>query len=630
MKKSWLLAGVAAAAVLSSTAAHAGNLYVFGDSLSDNGNLYKLTGEPPAPYYKGRFSNGPVWAEYLPGLTGLGFTPSNDSAYGGAFTGPLTINGQSIGTNLDGAQLPGISTEIANFAAQGGSFTSHDVVTLWGGANNYFAFIPAAAQVAMLNPSALPGVITQDVTTTITQLTSDTNSLITLGARTLIVPNLPDLGVTPEFNTNPALAELGNAFSAAHNGALPTQMEMLHQGTGANIIVLNTATLLNQVVENPSAYGFTNVTSACLYTPSCVMGSSSVQSGYLFWDRVHPTTHAQEIIAQYAAASLRGFESLTVPARLGTNAMQSFNAVLDNRLHAMQNGVGGMSYNVEGTSATSDLQQPIGIFVSMSGQFGNRGNQGLVSGYRYSNATTAMGVESQVTNNLAAGLAVAYNNSDADVKDGGKVKDKGADVGAYALATQGNAYAKFVGGIDFDNYTTQTPGVFNNVTAKPDGKTYLAGVTVGLNFHPSQRFIVGPELGITYTQSHVESYTQRGDALLTQSVDSQNYKQLVGTVGVQGSGNIMLANFTLAPYASAAAQFLMTGANGSFNSNFTDEPVVTLTSTYPHQSGTWGLLTAGTNISLTSRLNANIGVSSTVFKSDGGNVQVGGALSWTF
>ncbi|OYV66503.1 MAG: hypothetical protein B7X09_03565, partial [Acidiphilium sp. 21-66-27] len=67
-----------------------GSLYVFGDSLSDNGNIPRLTGVPypPPPYVGYRFSNGPVWAEYLPGLTGLNFKPSNDYAVGGAFAGP--------------------------------------------------------------------------------------------------------------------------------------------------------------------------------------------------------------------------------------------------------------------------------------------------------------------------------------------------------------------------------------------------------------------------------------------------------------------------------------------------------------------------------------------------------------
>ena len=80
-----------------STPAHAGDLYAFGDAVADNGNIPKLTGidYPPPPYYGNRFSNGPVWPEYFPGLTGLGFTASHDYAVGGAFAGPLTIDGIS-------------------------------------------------------------------------------------------------------------------------------------------------------------------------------------------------------------------------------------------------------------------------------------------------------------------------------------------------------------------------------------------------------------------------------------------------------------------------------------------------------------------------------------------------------
>ena len=42
-------------------------MFVFGDSLSDNGNVYDATSGiiPATPYADGRFSNGRIYAEYM-------------------------------------------------------------------------------------------------------------------------------------------------------------------------------------------------------------------------------------------------------------------------------------------------------------------------------------------------------------------------------------------------------------------------------------------------------------------------------------------------------------------------------------------------------------------------------------
>src|SRR4051812_24277895 len=61
----------------------AGNLVVFGDSLSDVGNLSLSNGNietPSPPYFAGRFSNGPLWVDTL--ASSLGEPPLQPSYVG--------------------------------------------------------------------------------------------------------------------------------------------------------------------------------------------------------------------------------------------------------------------------------------------------------------------------------------------------------------------------------------------------------------------------------------------------------------------------------------------------------------------------------------------------------------------
>ena len=64
------------------------HLVLFGDSLTDTGNYYRLSGgSPAAPYAGGRFCNGPLWAEYLATSLGMDYQPADNFAVAGATTG---------------------------------------------------------------------------------------------------------------------------------------------------------------------------------------------------------------------------------------------------------------------------------------------------------------------------------------------------------------------------------------------------------------------------------------------------------------------------------------------------------------------------------------------------------------
>src|SRR5262245_14581793 len=83
---------------------------VFGDSLSDTGNLFLASGGTVAtpPYFNGRFSNGPVWVEVLADKLGLDApTPSvlggTNFAFGGAETGAglSSFDTPNVGMQID-------------------------------------------------------------------------------------------------------------------------------------------------------------------------------------------------------------------------------------------------------------------------------------------------------------------------------------------------------------------------------------------------------------------------------------------------------------------------------------------------------------------------------------------------
>ena len=108
------------------------------------------------------------------------------------------------------------------------------------------------------------------------------------GATHILVPGLPDLGLTPEFFGDPVATAYSEEFNALLQASLPS-----------NVIYYNAFELLDQIDANPGAYGFTNVTNACFNGATVCSNPSQ----YLFWDDIHPSTAADTILAgQFYAA----------------------------------------------------------------------------------------------------------------------------------------------------------------------------------------------------------------------------------------------------------------------------------------------------------------------------------------
>ena len=224
----------------------------YGDSLSDNGNLFKATGYPPPPYWNGRFSNGPVTTEQLTTDLGLSQTHLLDFAYGGATTGTQP-SGIGMYEQVNGTLLtPGFTFLLPS-----------SLVVIWGGPNDFFDGTATA--------SAAAG----NILTYVGQLES-------AGAKHILVPGMPDLSLTPAHYGDPLAQMFSQQFNAALLAGLPK-----------GVSYFDTYGFMHQVVANPGAYGFTDVTDPCFNGASVCSNPGQ----YLFWDGVHPTTAADSFLA---------------------------------------------------------------------------------------------------------------------------------------------------------------------------------------------------------------------------------------------------------------------------------------------------------------------------------------------
>jgi phospholipase/lecithinase/hemolysin len=312
-------------------------LYVFGDSLSDPGNIYNATIfvqwfdgllgleipvlPPSPPYFEGRYSNGSIWIDYLAEELGLTVTPSTELSIfrpSLPFDSPVTFtqNGLEVSPYFNGATteqsvnfafgsaqtgfvgaddefgelIPGLLQQVEWFVED------HQLVEVaadpnalyivWAGANDYWS---------EENPN--PSQSVENIETAIT-------SLYETGARTFLVPNLPDLGQTPfAFNGGAEESVRLTSLALEHNAELDETLdELSDELTGINLIELDVYSLFNDAILNPEQYGVTNVTEPSLDPVTLVPVGNPDE--YIFWDAVHPTSVAHQYVAELALDAL--------------------------------------------------------------------------------------------------------------------------------------------------------------------------------------------------------------------------------------------------------------------------------------------------------------------------------------
>ena len=286
------------------------HLIVFGDSLSDPGNAFVLTGQtsvrpfntsniPDAPYARGgmHFSNGSTWIEQLANT--LGMTPGGSPAVRvpGKFTNYAV--GSSRARSGSGAASD-LTTQVTQFMADAGDSAPADALyAMWFGGNDVRDAIVAVSMSG--NPaSAIP-----IITAAVTAIADNITALTFAGAARFLVPNVPNLGTVPAITAlGPDAIFLATSLTVAFNTALEGALTGLEGALPIEITRLDVFSLIGEAVAAPDAAGFSNVTDACI-TPDVIRGAFCRQpDGYLFWDGIHPTYAAHTLIKDEALLAL--------------------------------------------------------------------------------------------------------------------------------------------------------------------------------------------------------------------------------------------------------------------------------------------------------------------------------------
>ncbi len=293
-------------------------MYVFGDSLSDTGNVFAATTAqqlvpaippsitPYATYWKGRFSNGPVAVEYLWKLVsrknsaglqpfvvagGVDEKSSVNFAFGGSASGIQN-------PTPTGFSVPGLVGQVGLYtkALEKKKSSPNALYVVWSGSNDY-------VQNITYDPYVVVGNIEKSI-----------RALYDTGAHDFLVPNLPDLGRTPLVKAQGASVQL-TLLTKSHNALLAATLDSLDKLPGIKIIRLDVFALGENVVTNglvnadvPALAFLSPGTGAvdCLFrNPSTCVDVPQVDflAPFLYWDVLHPTTQMHSVIgtAMYSA-----------------------------------------------------------------------------------------------------------------------------------------------------------------------------------------------------------------------------------------------------------------------------------------------------------------------------------------
>lgn len=270
-------------------------LIVFGDSLSDTGNLASLSPiDFPWPYYDNRVSNGPLAVDVLATERQLSADASQHlvSQSGG---GNFAVDGANAG----GSNFEDLSVQLqAHLERQGDQVAGSALYVVMIGGNDL-------RDARNKESAAEAEAIVDNAVAAIRQTLS---TLLQKGAAKILVVNAPDIGRIPETlekaKQDPSVVARSTLLSLRFNSALGAVVDSLQSQFGEALVEFDLFNYFNRLLENAANYGFTNTEEGCFnpenysFHPDCFSFPDIRFDRFVFFDSIHPTEKTHRLIGE--------------------------------------------------------------------------------------------------------------------------------------------------------------------------------------------------------------------------------------------------------------------------------------------------------------------------------------------
>ncbi len=288
-------------------------LIVFGDSLSDTGNLAIV--DLPVPYFDNRISDGPVLADLLAREIG-----SNAERSGHLFGNAVGFNYAVAGGNILGNDPEDLTPQVSAYLQRVNDAADTSAL--------YLVFMGGNDLRGLRSQPSLSAAQSQ-IASIVEELNFNLRRLVNAGARHFIVPNVANIGRIPETLTRevqePGISARAENYTQLYNNAVSQMLQAYQQDSRFTLVEFDLFSAFEFVLNNPDQFGFTSVTQGCFDPSSFDVEIECVLFGFerrAFFDALHPSSATNQITFDFLK------QQIPSPALMQNNHFMSAITVL--------------------------------------------------------------------------------------------------------------------------------------------------------------------------------------------------------------------------------------------------------------------------------------------------------------